>query len=48
MQDGFGEFTVCVVEMCTGCGWNNMIIDLPPGEWSQVQAASSADDRGGH
>ncbi len=25
MQDEFGEFKVCVVEVCTGCGWNHMI-----------------------
>lgn len=25
MQDEFGEFKVCVVEVCTECGWNHMI-----------------------
>lgn len=25
MQDEFGEFKVCVVEVCTECGWNYMI-----------------------
>ena len=26
MQDEFGEFKVCVVEVCTDCGWNHMIM----------------------
>ena len=26
MQDEFGEFKVCVVEVCTECGWNHMIM----------------------
>jgi hypothetical protein len=25
MQDQFGEFKVCVVEVCSDCGWNHMI-----------------------
>lgn len=25
MQSEFGEFKVCVVEVCTECGWNHMI-----------------------
>lgn len=25
MQDEFGEFKVCVVEVCVDCGWNFMI-----------------------
>lgn len=25
MQNEFGEFKVCVVEVCTECGWNHMI-----------------------
>lgn len=25
MQDEFGEFKVCIVEVCTDCGWNHMI-----------------------
>ncbi|MFV0429692.1 MAG: DUF5318 family protein [Arachnia sp.] len=25
MQDEFGEFRVCVVEVCTECSWNHMI-----------------------
>lgn len=25
MQDEVGEFKVCVVEVCTECGWNHMI-----------------------
>lgn len=25
MQDEFGEFKVCVVEVCTECRWNHMI-----------------------
>lgn len=25
MQDQFGEFKVCVVEVCTECRWNHMI-----------------------
>ncbi|HOB06370.1 MAG TPA: DUF5318 family protein [Propionibacteriaceae bacterium] len=25
MQNEFGEFKVCVVEVCTDCGWNHMI-----------------------
>lgn len=25
MQDEFGEFKVCVVEVCTDCRWNHMI-----------------------
>lgn len=25
MQSEFGEFRVCVVEVCTECGWNHMI-----------------------
>ncbi len=25
MQNEFGEFRVCVVEVCTECGWNHMI-----------------------
>ncbi len=25
MQDSFGEFKVCVVEVCTECGWNHLI-----------------------
>ncbi len=25
MQNEFGEFKVCVVEVCTECGWNYMI-----------------------
>lgn len=24
MQDEYGEFKVCVVEVCTSCGWNHM------------------------
>ncbi|MEO7586523.1 MAG: DUF5318 family protein [Arachnia sp.] len=26
MQNEFGEFKVCVVEVCTECGWNHMIM----------------------
>jgi hypothetical protein len=25
MQDEYGEFKVCVVEVCTACGWNQMV-----------------------
>ena len=25
MENEFGEFRVCVVEVCTECGWNHMI-----------------------
>jgi hypothetical protein len=25
MQNQYGEFKVCVVEVCTRCGWNHMI-----------------------
>ena len=25
MENEFGEFKVCVVEVCTDCGWNHMI-----------------------
>lgn len=25
MQNEFGEFKVCVVEVCTECAWNHMI-----------------------
>ena len=25
MQTEFGEFRVCVVEVCHACGWNHMI-----------------------
>lgn len=25
MQNDFGEFRVCVVEVCHECGWNHMI-----------------------
>jgi hypothetical protein len=25
MQNEYGEFKVCVVEVCTSCGWNHMI-----------------------
>jgi len=25
MENQFGEFKVCVVEVCTDCGWNHMI-----------------------
>ncbi|MFT4109280.1 DUF5318 family protein [Propionicimonas sp.] len=25
MENEYGEFKVCVVEVCTGCGWNHMI-----------------------
>ncbi len=25
MQSGYGEFKVCVVEVCLECGWNHMI-----------------------
>jgi hypothetical protein len=25
MENAFGEFRVCVVEVCTECGWNHMI-----------------------
>ncbi|MDR1808761.1 MAG: DUF5318 domain-containing protein [Propionibacteriaceae bacterium] len=25
MENEFGEFKVCVVEVCTECGWNHMI-----------------------
>lgn len=32
MQDEFGEFKVCVVEVCTDCGWNHMILSYLLGD----------------
>ena len=32
MQDTFGEFKVCVVEVCLECGWNHMIVSYLLGD----------------
>lgn len=32
MQGQFGEFKVCVVEVCTNCGWNHMILSYLLGD----------------
>lgn len=32
MQNEFGEFKVCVVEVCTDCGWNHMITSFLLGD----------------
>jgi hypothetical protein len=32
MQDEYGEFKVCVVEVCTDCGWNHMILSYLLGD----------------
>ncbi|MDO5500064.1 MAG: DUF5318 family protein [Propionibacteriaceae bacterium] len=32
MQGEFGEFKVCVVEVCTACGWNHMILSYLLGD----------------
>ena len=32
MQSEYGEFKVCVVEVCTDCGWNNMIVSYLLGD----------------
>lgn len=32
MQDEFGEFKVVVVEVCTECGWNHMILAFTLGD----------------
>ncbi len=32
MEDEYGEFTVRVVEVCVGCGWNQMIMSYLLGD----------------
>lgn len=38
MQDEFGEFKVCVVEVCTDCGWNHMITSYLLGDGKKRRA----------
>lgn len=35
MQSEFGEFRVCVVEVCTECEWNHMILAYKLGDGTQ-------------
>jgi hypothetical protein len=32
MENEFGEFKVCVVEVCTECGWNQMVLSYLLGD----------------
>ncbi len=32
MENEYGEFKVCVVEVCTDCGWNHMILSYTLGD----------------
>lgn len=44
MQNEYGAFKVCVVEVCHACGWNHMIKSYLLGDGVERKTAPSAEN----